>query len=111
MKKKKRRRRKKEGFAVGNFMLSFGRLRQRILPKCEPHVQHEFYFFFSCNQLNHCFPASLLNLSSLLTLVHMCDANANESVVHTSNAEVSTMGYVRAFEHPNMADELNWKCL
>ena len=45
-------------------------------------------------------------------LVHTCDANAsvnanaNASDVRTSNANASTVRYTRAFEHPNMADEV-----
>ena len=48
----------------GNFTLLFGRLRQRIVLKCVPHVQHDY--FCSFNQLDHCFRASLLTLLSTL---------------------------------------------
>ena len=48
----------------GNFTLSFGRLRQRIVLKCVPHVQHDY--FSSFNQLDHCFLASSLSLPSTL---------------------------------------------
>ena len=34
-----------------NFTWSFGRLRQNIAPKSEPHVQHDY--FSSFNQSNH----------------------------------------------------------
>ena len=47
-----------------NFTLSFGRLRQRIVLKCVPHVQHDY--FSSFNQLDHCFLASSLPLPSTL---------------------------------------------
>ena len=47
--------------------LSFGRLRQRIVLKYVPHVQHDY--FSSFNQSGHCFLASSLRLpSSLLKL-------------------------------------------
>ena len=39
-------------------MLSFGKLRQRIVLKCVPHVQHDY--FSSFNQSHHCFLASSL---------------------------------------------------
>ena len=45
-------------------MLSFGRLRQRIVLKCVPHVQHDY--FSSFNQSDHCFLASSLPLPSSL---------------------------------------------
>ena len=51
----------------GNFTLSFGRLRQTIVLKCVPHVQHDY--FSSSNQSDHCFLALSLPLplpSSLL---------------------------------------------
>ena len=51
-----------------NFTSSFGRLRQRIVFKCVPHVQHEN--FSSFNQSDHCFLAlSLMLPSSFLKLV------------------------------------------
>ena len=53
------------GFKFGNFTWSFGRLRQRIVLKCVPHVQHDYFSLF--NQSDHCFPASSLP-SSLLKL-------------------------------------------
>ena len=52
------------GFA--NFTLSFGRLRQRIVFKCVPHVQHDC--FSSFNQSDHCFLASSLPLASTLLI-------------------------------------------
>jgi len=49
----------------GIFTSSFGRLRQRIVLKCVPHVQHDY--FSSFNQSDHCFlTSSLPLLSSLL---------------------------------------------
>ena len=45
-------------------MLAFGRLRQRIVLKCLPHVQHDY--FSSFNQSDHCFLASSLLLTSSL---------------------------------------------
>ena len=51
----------------GNFTLSFGRLRQIIVLKCVPHVQHDY--FSSFNQSDHCYLALLLPLPlSLLEL-------------------------------------------
>ena len=50
----------------GNFTLSFGRLRQRILLKCVPHVQHDY--FSPLNQSDHCFLASS-RPSSLLKII------------------------------------------
>ena len=52
-----------------NFTLSFGRLRQRLVVKCVPHVQHDY--FSSFNQWDHCFlvsplPSSLQKLPSVL---------------------------------------------
>ena len=51
-----------------NFTSSFGRLRQKIVPKRVPHVQHDY--FSSLNQSNHLFvalssplPSSFLNLT------------------------------------------------
>ena len=43
---------------LGNSTLSFGRLRQRIVLKCVPHVRHDY--FASFNQSHHCFLASSL---------------------------------------------------
>ena len=51
----------RENFKFGNFTLSLGRLRQRIVLKCVPHVQHDY--FSSFNQ-SHCFLASSLSLPS-----------------------------------------------
>ena len=48
----------------GNFILSFGRLRQRIQLKCVPHMQHDYSSSF--NQSYHCFLASSLRLPSSL---------------------------------------------
>ena len=49
------------------FKLSFGWLRQRIVLKCVPHVQHDY--FSSFNQSDHCFLVSSLPLPpSLLKL-------------------------------------------
>ena len=45
-------------------MLSFGRLRQRILLKCRPHVLQDY--FFSFDQPDHCFLALSLSLTSSL---------------------------------------------
>ena len=45
-------------------MLSFGRLRQTIVLKCAPHVQHDYFCPF--NQSDHCFLASSLPLPSYL---------------------------------------------
>ena len=36
-----------ETFKFRNFTLSFGRLRQRIVLKCVPHVQHDYFFAFN----------------------------------------------------------------
>ena len=47
-----------------NFMLSFGRLSQRIATKSVPHVQHDY--FSSINQWSHWFVA--LSLPSFLNL-------------------------------------------
>ena len=46
-----------------NFTSSFGRLRQKIAPKCVPHVQHDY--FSSFNQWNHWFVALSLTSSNL----------------------------------------------
>ena len=46
-----------------NFTLSFGRLRQSIVAKSVPHVQHDY--FSSFNQSNHWFVAFSLTLPSL----------------------------------------------
>ena len=57
----------RENLKFGNFTLSFGRLRQRIVLKCILHVQHDC--FSSFNQSDHCFLASSLPLPwSLLKL-------------------------------------------
>ena len=44
--------------------MSFGRLRQRIVIKCVPRVQHDY--FSSFNQSDHCFLALSLPLPSSL---------------------------------------------
>ena len=44
------------------FTLAFSKLSQRILLKCVPHVQHDY--FSSFNQSGHCFLASSLPLPS-----------------------------------------------
>ena len=49
-----------------NLALSFGRLRQGIVLKCMPHVQHDY--FSSFNQSDHCFLTSSLPLPSSLSL-------------------------------------------
>ena len=49
-----------QNLKFGNFTLSFVRLRQRILLKCVPHVQHDY--FSSFNQSDRCFLASSLPL-------------------------------------------------
>ena len=47
--------------------MSFGTLRHRIVQKCLPHVQHDYFSPF--NQSDHCFLASSLPMvSSLLKL-------------------------------------------
>ena len=62
---------------LGNFTLSFGRLRQRIVLKCVPHVQHDY--FSSFNQSDNCFLASSLPLpSSLLELSVVIQKTAKE---------------------------------
>ena len=54
-------------FNLENFKLSCGRLRQRIVLKCVPHVQHDY--ISSSNQSDHCFVASWLPLQ--LSLVKL----------------------------------------
>ena len=55
-------------------MLSFGKLRQRIIVlKCVPHMQHNNYFS-SFNQSDHCFLALLL-----LLLMSMLKLSNNKS--------------------------------
>ena len=57
----------RENLKYGNFTLSFGRLRQRIVLKCVPHVQHAQHDYFSSfNQSDHCFLAWSLPLPSSL---------------------------------------------
>ena len=58
------------------FTLPFGRLRQRMLLKCVPHVQHDYISSF--NQSNHCFPASSLPLPSSLLKLPKDDDNGND---------------------------------
>ena len=48
----------------GHFTFSFGRLRQRVLLKCVPHVQHDY--FSSFNQSDHCFLVLSFPLASSL---------------------------------------------
>ena len=55
-----------QNLKLGNFTLSFGRLRQRIVLKCVPHVQHDY--FSSFNQSDHCFLASSLPLPVAVAL-------------------------------------------
>ena len=54
-----------ENLTFGNFTLPFCGLRQRIVPKCVPHVQQDS--FSSFNQSDHYFLASLPLASSLPT--------------------------------------------
>ena len=55
-------------YKFGHLTLSFGGLRQKIILKYVPHVQHDFYYSF--NQSDQCFLASSLPLpSSLLKLL------------------------------------------
>ena len=51
---------------LANFMGSFGRLRQRNVPKCVSHVQHHHFPLFS--QSYHCFLALTLLCRNLLLL-------------------------------------------
>ena len=51
-------------------MFSFDRLRQRIMFKCVPHEQHDY--FSSCNQSDHCFLAS--SLHKLSVVIKKCAA-------------------------------------
>ena len=37
----------RQNLKFGNFTLSFDRLRERIVLKCVPHVQHEYFSSFS----------------------------------------------------------------
>ena len=48
----------------GNFPLSFGRLRQRIVLKYVPHVQHDY--FSALNQSDHCSLASVFAVAVIL---------------------------------------------
>ena len=50
----------------GIFTLSFGRVRQRIVLKLVPHVQHDY--FPSFNQSDHCFLASSFAIALVLPL-------------------------------------------
>ena len=50
----------------GIFTLSFGRLRQRIVLKFVPHVQHDY--FPSFNQSDHCFLVSSFAIALVLPL-------------------------------------------
>ena len=45
-----------------------GRIRQRIVLKCVPHVQHDYSFSF--NQSDHCFLALSLPLPSFLLSIN-----------------------------------------
>ena len=54
-------------FNLENFKLSCGRLRQQIVLKCVPHVQHDY--ISSSHQSDHCFLASWLPLQ--LSLVKL----------------------------------------
>ena len=53
----------RQNFKFGNFTLLCGRLSQRILPKCVPHVRHVSSFNQSINQSDHCFLALCLSYS------------------------------------------------
>ena len=64
----------------GNFTSSFGRLRQRILLKCVPHVQHDYFSLF--NQSDHCFVVLPLPLSSSLLKVPKCQTAAFSEVLY-----------------------------
>ena len=67
----------RQNLKFGNFTLSSDRPRQRIVLKCVPHVQHDY--FSSFNQSDHCFLASSLPLpSSLLKLPDAATHSANE---------------------------------
>ena len=52
----------RQNFKYENFTSSFSRLRQSIVPKSMPHVQHDY--FSSFNQSNRSFVALSLTLPS-----------------------------------------------
>ena len=69
-------------------MLSFGRLRQRIVLKCVPHVQHDY--FSSFNQSDHCFSALSLPLpSSFLKLCTVTEASVKRFCKRSATFAVS----------------------
>ena len=80
-------------------MLLFGRLRQRIVLKCVPHIQGDY--FSSFNQSNHCFLASSLPLpSSLLkrpNRVFSRDVTAVMLVSPTNPLGIERYSYANAF--------------
>ena len=71
----------------GNLTLLFGRLRQRILLNCVPHVQHDDFALF--NQSDHCFLASSLPLSacqdSCLSQVSKLMVSTREKILMNRN--------------------------
>ena len=62
-----------------NFTLSFGRLRQRILRKCVPHMQHDYFSPF--NQSDHCFMTSSVLLTSSLLKVMLHEPIFNATLL------------------------------
>ena len=65
---------------IWNFHVAiFGKLRQRILLKCVPHVQHDY--FSSFNQSDHCFIVPSLSLP--LSLLKLPNWQEKSSVLNT----------------------------
>ena len=70
---------------IKNFTSSFGRLRQNIVPKSMPHVQHDYFSFF--NQSYYWFVTlSLPLLSSFLKLPNEGN-NATNQIFDWMNEE------------------------
>ena len=60
----------RENLKCGNFTLSFGRLRQGIVLKCVPHVQHDYFSLF--NQSDHCFLALAIAVAVVPAYASYC---------------------------------------
>ena len=59
-----------ENLKFRNFTLSFGRLRQRIVLKCVPHVQHDYFSFF--NQSDQFFSGVVVSVAVVFVEAAFC---------------------------------------
>ena len=81
-----------QNLKFGNFTLSFGRLRQRVVLKSVPHVQHDY--FSSFDQSDHCLLSSLLPLPSSLHKLLLAFLDPGVSVYYSVQDYQNTSNYI-----------------